>query len=48
MLDTQSALNFYPSENGLSKSDFEDNKIVMIADESHHLNAEGPNKEFLF
>ena len=44
----QSALNFYPSENGLSKSDFEDNKIVMIADESHHLNAETKQGNFYF
>ena len=41
-------MNFYPSENGLSKSDFEDNKIVMIADESHHLNAETKQGNFYF
>lgn len=44
----QNSLNLFPSENSLSKSDFEDNKIVMIADESHHLNAETKNGKFHF
>lgn len=39
----QNALGLFPRENALSISDFEDNKIVMIADESHHLNADTKN-----
>jgi type III restriction enzyme len=39
----QNALGLLPRENALSMTDFEDNKIVMIADESHHLNANTKN-----
>lgn len=44
----QNSLGLFPSENSLSKSDFEDEKVVMIADESHHLNADTKNGQFVF
>ena len=31
---------FAPRENDMTFNDFEDKKIVLISDESHHLNAE--------
>lgn len=44
----KNSLGLFPSENSLSKSDFEDEKIVMIADESHHLNADTKNGRYVF
>lgn len=44
----QNSLSLFPKENSLSMSDFEDEKIVMIADESHHLNAATINGQFVF
>ena len=44
----QNSLGLFPSENSLSISDFEDEKVVMIADESHHLNADTKNGQFVF
>jgi len=44
----QNSLGLLPSENSLSKSDFEDDKVVMIADESHHLNAQTKDGHFIF
>lgn len=44
----QNSLGLHPSENTLSKNDFEDNKVVMIADESHHLNAKTKDGQFYF
>lgn len=44
----QNSLGVVPSENKLSRNDFEDNKIVIIADESHHLNASTRNGTPLF
>lgn len=46
------ALNM-PRENGLTYDDFENQKIVMISDEAHHINADTkkaakPNQEELF
>src|SRR5699024_6172493 len=36
-----------PRENGLSMTDFEDNKVLLIADEAHHVNSwtKNPNKD---
>lgn len=34
-----------PKENALSMGDFEDNKVVLISDEAHHLNAETKKKK---
>jgi len=34
-----------PKENALSMDDFEDNKIVLISDEAHHINAETKKKK---
>lgn len=34
-----------PKENALSMEDFEDNKIVLISDEAHHINAETKKKK---
>ncbi|WP_342080026.1 DEAD/DEAH box helicase family protein, partial [Yersinia enterocolitica] len=33
-----------PKENALSMEDFEDNKVVLISDEAHHINAETKKK----
>ncbi|CDR30236.1 Uncharacterized protein conserved in bacteria [Acholeplasma oculi] len=44
----QNSLSLLPQENSLSINDFEDNKVVLIADESHHLNASTKNGQFLF
>lgn len=44
----KNALSLIPSENNLSISDFEDNKVVMFADESHHLNAETKQGVYYF
>lgn len=33
-----------PKENALSLEDFEDNKVVLISDEAHHINAETKKK----
>lgn len=44
----QNSLSLIPSENSLSISDFEDNKVVMFADESHHLNAETKHGQYYF
>ncbi|MEL0628066.1 DEAD/DEAH box helicase family protein [Psychromonas aquatilis] len=35
----------HPKENALSLEDFEDNKIVLISDEAHHINAETKKKK---
>lgn len=35
---------FCPKENSLTYSDFEDNKIVFISDESHHINSSTKNE----
>lgn len=34
-----------PKENALSMEDFEDHKVVLIADEAHHINAETKSKK---
>ena len=34
-----------PKENALSMGDFEDNKVVLISDEAHHINAETKKKK---
>ncbi|MDE1313381.1 DEAD/DEAH box helicase family protein [Vibrio aestuarianus] len=34
-----------PKENALSMEDFEDNKVVLISDEAHHINAETKKKK---
>jgi len=34
-----------PKENALSMDDFEDNKVVLISDEAHHINAETKKKK---
>lgn len=34
-----------PKENALSIEDFEDNKVVLISDEAHHINAETKKKK---
>jgi type III restriction enzyme len=34
-----------PKENALSIDDFEDNKVVLISDEAHHINAETKKKK---
>jgi type III restriction enzyme len=34
-----------PKENALSIEDFEDNKVVLISDEAHHINAETKKKQ---
>jgi type III restriction enzyme len=44
----QNSLGLTPQENSLSINDFEDNKVVMIADESHHLNAKTKNGYYTF
>ena len=35
----------HPKENALSIEDFEDNKVVLISDEAHHINAETKKKK---
>ena len=37
------SFSLLPKENSLSRSDFIENKIVLIADEAHHLNAQTKN-----
>lgn len=44
----QNSVSLIPNENSLTMADFEDNKVVMIADESHHLNAETKHGEYIF
>ncbi|WP_299805886.1 DEAD/DEAH box helicase family protein [uncultured Shewanella sp.] len=39
------AVMLNPKENALSIEDFEDNKLVLISDEAHHINAETKNKK---
>lgn len=39
------AVMLYPKENALSMEDFEDNKVVLISDEAHHINAETKKKK---
>lgn len=38
------AVMLNPKENALSLEDFEDNKVVLISDEAHHINAETKKK----
>ncbi|WP_224164914.1 DEAD/DEAH box helicase family protein [Vibrio penaeicida] len=39
------AVMLNPKENALSMEDFEDNKVVLISDEAHHINAETKKKK---
>lgn len=39
------AVMLNPKENALSIEDFEDNKVVLISDEAHHINAETKKKK---
>ncbi|NBL81952.1 DEAD/DEAH box helicase family protein [Proteus sp. G2674] len=39
------AIILNPKENALSIEDFEDNKVVLISDEAHHINAETKKKK---